>query len=235
MVSSSQLAGGRYFSCSICVCGWLLLLCDWLSCWQFFWPGHTIWHYFSSRHLMGWLSCFVLPDSIFQYSLFFSLRQSRLCGCLLMMFAQLWAFPSLYIAVKGTVVCRYVCIHAVLFMVMCLSLLVYELISVCAHVHAWSYTLLTLWVYLYLCAYNSIGMPVCIVCVYLTMCICRYEWICILLCTLIVKNTRKKKFYSSYYKKLKILVTPERQIELFCFRSSEVLKITQESMWKAMA
>lgn len=61
---------------------------------------------------MGWLSCFVLPDSIFQYSLFSRLRQSWLCGCLLMVFAQLQAFLSLYTAVKGTVMCRYLCVYS---------------------------------------------------------------------------------------------------------------------------
>lgn len=175
MVASSQLAGGGYFSCSICMCGWLLLLCDWLSCWQYFWPGYTLWHYFSSRRLMGWLYCFVLPDSIFQYSLFSSLRQSWLCGCLLMMFVQLQAFLPLYTAVKGTVVCRYLCVYS------CKAVHGYVPPTSCMWICFCTCTCACMiwWMCLCLCAYTSNDVSICIVCVYLNTHISQCEWICV--------------------------------------------------------
>lgn len=61
-----------------------------------------------------WFDCPVLFSQtlFFSISLFFSLRHSWLCGYLLTTFAQLQAFLSLYIAVKKTVVCRYLCVYS---------------------------------------------------------------------------------------------------------------------------
>lgn len=171
MVAGSQLAGGGYFSCSICMCGWLLLLCDWLSCWQCFWPGYTLWHYFSSRRLMGWLSYFVLPDTIFQYSLFFSLRQSWLCGCLLMMFAQLQAFLSLYIAVKGTVVCRYLYVYS------CSAVLGYVPPTSCLWICFCVYTCAC--IVLWPPDFVSMSVPMCIYSYWYVHLYSLYTWICV--------------------------------------------------------
>lgn len=164
---------------------------------------------------MGWPSCFVLPDSIFQYSLFSSLRQSWLCGCLLMAFAQHQASLSFYTAVKGTVVCRYLCVYS------------------CNAVHGHVAPVLSLWIFFwcacvctaicpdfeYIWAYVHIFPLMCPFVQSVYTWISQCEWICVL------SSCRKNNFKS-------IIKVASQTADMWKYCNSVCLLILNSSLYK---